>query len=92
MGGNTAPNSTTNGANGTKEMGTPCATACASINACSAMEQGIKSNCAASPTKDAKQEEYAASLMTTPEWPTPIARQMLGPSDNEKDVNKGVMS
>jgi hypothetical protein len=56
------------------------------------MELGMESNNAASPTKDAMLDEYATSPMTTPGWPTPTALQMSGPLDDEKDVNKGVMS
>jgi hypothetical protein len=92
MGGSTDPNSTTNDASDAKGVDTPHATAPESINASCATGMGIKSSTVESPTNDARQEEYAAFLTTTPEWPIPIARRTSGPSDDEKDVNKGVMS
>jgi hypothetical protein len=92
MGGSTDPNSTTNDASGAKGMDTLHATAPESINASCATGTGTKNSTVESPISDAGQEECAASPTTTPEWPIPIARRTSGPSDDEKDVNKGVMS
>jgi hypothetical protein len=87
-----APINTTNDANGAKGTGTPHTTAHASISASSAMELDMESSNATSPTKDAKPDEYAASPMTILGWPTLTALRTSGPSDDEKDINKGVMS
>jgi hypothetical protein len=87
-----ALNSTTNDANGARDAGIPCITAPESTSACSVMGTGIKNNSAKFPTNDAEQGECVVSPMTIPEWPTPTVHQMSGPSDDGKDVNKGVMS
>jgi hypothetical protein len=87
-----APNNTTSDVSGAKGMDTPRATALESTNACCAMETDTKSSTAESLTSDAERGEYAASLMTTPGWPTLTARRTSGPSGDGKDVNKGVMS
>jgi integrase-like protein/chromodomain-containing protein len=92
MGGSTAQSSTTSDASGAKGADTLRATAPGSINVCYVTGTDTKSSTAEPLTSDVKQEEYAASPMTTPGWPTPIARQMSGPSDDGKDTNKGVMS
>jgi hypothetical protein len=92
MGGSTAPNNTTNDASGARGADTPRATAPESINACYVTGTGTKNNIAEPPTSDAEQEECAASLTTTPGWPTLTAHRTSGPSDDGKDVNKGVMS
>jgi hypothetical protein len=87
-----APNNTTNDASSAKGTDTLCATAPESTNACCVMGTGIKSSIVESPTSNAEREEYAASLTTTPEWPTLTARRTSGPLDDGKDANKGVMS
>jgi hypothetical protein len=92
MGRNMAPSSTINRVSSAKGTDTSRAIARTSINACSVTEQGTKSNYAAFLTKGAKQEGYATSLTTTPGWPIYTALRTLGPSDGEKDVNKGIMS
>jgi hypothetical protein len=92
MGGNTAQSNTTNGASSARGMGTPHSTAHASINPCSATEQDIKNSCAASPIRGAEQGEYAVFPTTIRGWPIPTVHQTSGPSDDGKDVNKGVMS
>jgi hypothetical protein len=92
MDGSTAPNNTTNSASGAKGVGTLHAIALESTSACCATGTDTKSNTAESPISDAEREECAASLMITPGWPTPTAHWTSGPSDDGKDVNKGVMS
>jgi hypothetical protein len=79
-------------ANGAKGTGTQHATAHVSTSAYSVTELGMENNNATSLTKDAKLDKYATSPMTTPGWPTLTACRMSGPSDSEKDVDKGVMS
>jgi hypothetical protein len=92
MGRSMALNNTMSDVNGVRGMGTQCAIAYASTNACSVMELGMENNYAASLTKGAELDEYAVSLTTTPGWPTLTVHRMSGPSDGEKDVDKGVMS
>jgi hypothetical protein len=92
MDGSMALSSMTNDASGAKDMGIPRVTAPESTNACSVMGMGIKNNSVESLTSDAKRGEYVASPTTIPEWPTPTAHRMSGPSDDGKDVNRGVMS
>jgi hypothetical protein len=87
-----AQNNTTSDANGAKGADIPRGTAPRSTNVCCATEMGTKNSTAEPLTSDVEQEECAASPMTTPEWPTHIAHQTSGPSDDGKDVNKGVMS
>jgi hypothetical protein len=88
----TDPNSTMSNVNGAKGADTPCVTVQGSTSACSAMGTDTKNNFVASHTNVAEQGEYAMSPTTTPGWLTPTARRTLGPSDDGKDVNKGVMS
>jgi hypothetical protein len=87
-----ALSNTTNSVSGVRGMGTRCATAHTSINAYSAMGSGMENNNAASLTRGVKPDESAGSPTTTPGWPILTAPQMSGPSDDKKDVNKGVMS
>jgi hypothetical protein len=74
MDGSMALSSIMSTANGIRGTGTPHDTVRASISAYSAMGQGIKNSYAVSLTKDAAPVGSATFPMTTPEWPTPIAR------------------
>jgi hypothetical protein len=56
------------------------------------MEPSTEKSNAMFPIKDAELDKSAASLTTTLEWPLPTVPQTSGPSDDRKDVNKGVMS
>jgi hypothetical protein len=91
-GGSTALNSTTSAVNGAKGVGTPCVTVRESTSVCSAMGTDTKNSSATSHINDAGWEECAASPTTIQGWLTPTAHQTLGPSDDGKDINKGVMS
>jgi hypothetical protein len=92
MGGSTAQNNMTSDVSGAKGAGILHATAPGSISVCYATGTDTKSNTAKPLTSDVEWEECAASPMTTPGWPTLIVHQTSGPSDDGKDVNKGVMS
>src|SRR6266478_642760 len=47
---------------------------------------------ARSPTVNAKQDKSVELVMTTPTTTTPFVVQTLRPSDEARDVNRGVMS
>jgi hypothetical protein len=72
-------------------MDMPPNTASTSTSVYTAMGRDMWKNNAVSCTKDARLDEYAKSLMTTLGWPIPTAPPMLGPLDDRKDINKGVM-
>ena len=92
MGGNTARNTKTPTANGAHEQGTQLRGVPKSRNASSAMAPDILKHTAIIPTNIAGKGGSVMYPMTIPTLPTPLAQPMLGPSDDEKDVNKGVMS
>ena len=56
------------------------------------MELDTLSHIAATLTNVAETDEFAEYWTTIPTSPTPPALLILGPLDDEKDTNKGVMS
>src|SRR5258708_5265989 len=92
MGGNTAHTMSTPIANGACAQDTPQRGVPKSHNVSFAMAPHISKCTAATLINAVERDKSVACPMTIPMLLTPPARQTLGPLDNKKDINKGVMS